>query len=242
MSQSVCGCPRITIMAIRRSAEMYFPLIEVEKTVDLGRLLVNIDDLDALMNLLGQGLDAESGEVFVQYNGGQFDEASDLRSLADHELAVLVVHAPSVYVVFSNCFASARGSADRVAFVEKWATDRRANLPTMLIAEMNRLPKTIVTIMMAISLSAILPLLASQLSIWDKIFWVSFALYISVSSYVLRRKFASPWGSYAIVHPVTHEHTRSENVQNRRHYRQTMIALFAVLIALSSLLVTIFLK
>jgi hypothetical protein len=64
---------------------------------DLGRVLVTIDDLAALMPLLKQ----DAPDLEVEFDDGYFTEAEELRTLSDMEMKSFRLKTPKVQVVLS---------------------------------------------------------------------------------------------------------------------------------------------
>ena len=110
-------------MAVHRRG---LPPQQTEPTrVDLGRLLVSIDDLNALMDVL-KAESQESDQIEIEFDGGSIDVPEDLRSLSDAELERLTIKAVDVEVLLSSDRAVAIGDENLCSAVYKlWARARR---------------------------------------------------------------------------------------------------------------------
>jgi hypothetical protein len=108
----------VTIHRVGPSPEPY--------RVELGKLLVTIDDLEALMTHLRE---RKPDDFQVEFDGGYLTDAADLEHLSDMELQSLRVKNSEVQVVLSPTDASAIG--DFVACQEVyrvWARSRQTEL------------------------------------------------------------------------------------------------------------------
>ena len=94
----------------------------------LGGVLVTIDDLDGLISLLSvasTGAPALLEEVRVEFNGGYFTEAADLRRLSDEELKSLRVVSPDKQIILSESEAVVIGSESVGRLIyQDWARAR----------------------------------------------------------------------------------------------------------------------
>jgi hypothetical protein len=95
--------------------------------VSLGRVRVTIDDLDALLKLLSDvPLPPGASPLAVEYDKGEFTEATDIQQLLDEELQDLRVKCGDLTVYLSPSRAEAVGPAELGAQVEnEWARDRQ---------------------------------------------------------------------------------------------------------------------
>jgi len=91
----------------------------------LGRVLVSIDDLTALLDVLAVE-SPPSSNYEIEFDGGSIDTPEDLRSLSDSELERLMVKTPDVEVVLSSDRAVAIGDSNMCSVVYKlWARGRQ---------------------------------------------------------------------------------------------------------------------
>jgi hypothetical protein len=92
---------------------------------DLGRVLVTIDDLRALLDLL-QSPASGLPNLQVEFNGGYFTDADDLRRLNDNEIRSLRIRTPLLEVVLDPFRAYAIGDDTAVKDVYRlWARARQ---------------------------------------------------------------------------------------------------------------------
>jgi hypothetical protein len=91
----------------------------------LGRVLVTIDDLEALCNLL-RNRSEQTDPIEIEFPGGTIGEAADLRELSDMELADIKVKAFDAEVVLSTEAAYCLGGPAVGEFVYRnWARARQ---------------------------------------------------------------------------------------------------------------------
>ena len=101
----------------------------------LGCIEVTTDDLEALLQLLqgerfvgADGHPARGKADRVEFDGGYFTEADDLRKMADDEIQRLAVSSASVRVVLGPRQAEAIGDTDAAAEVQRqWARPLRVS-------------------------------------------------------------------------------------------------------------------
>jgi len=92
---------------------------------ELGRVLVTIDDLAALMTLLTD----DTPELHIEFDGGYFTEAEELRTLSDIEVRSLRLQTPEVQVVLNSSDAFAVGERQEAEDVYRlWARARKTQL------------------------------------------------------------------------------------------------------------------
>jgi hypothetical protein len=90
---------------------------------NLGRVLVTIDDLDALIGLLRQS--DPSNDLTVQFEGGYFTDPEDMRRLSDQELKKLRINVNSVQVFLDSTQAIAIGHEETCDNIYRlWARPR----------------------------------------------------------------------------------------------------------------------
>lgn len=98
-------------------------------TTELGGVLVTIDDLDALISLVLE-LESRYGGTNtlcrVEFDGGYFTDAEDLRRLSDQEIQSLRIKTDSVQIVLNKKRAAAIASEECGQEVYRlWARTRR---------------------------------------------------------------------------------------------------------------------
>ncbi len=92
---------------------------------ELGRVLVTIDDLAALMTLLTD----DTPELRIEFDGGYFTEAEELRTLSDIEVRSLRLQTPEVQVALNSSDAFAVGERQEAEDVYRlWARARQTQL------------------------------------------------------------------------------------------------------------------
>ncbi|MCM3846828.1 hypothetical protein ND486_11570 [Pseudonocardia sp. DR1-2] len=107
-------------MAIHRVGQ---PTDRPTPSAELGRVLVTIDDLEALFKLLSNH---GTTEVRARFNGGHFTNPHDLRSLSDGELSYLSVETPAAQVQLRSNRASVVSPYDEIrGMVQHWASTRQ---------------------------------------------------------------------------------------------------------------------
>lgn len=100
---------------------------------DLGRLLVTIDDLAALITFLTRSTtdhhERLSTKVSVEFDGGIFTDAEDLRTLSDIEMRNLRLKSPKVLVVLNPTDVFVVGDRHEADDVYRlWARARQTSL------------------------------------------------------------------------------------------------------------------
>jgi hypothetical protein len=101
------------------------PLDHPPARVSLKRVQVTIDDLQALRETI-QRLTKDQSLPEVEFDGGTFDDSSDLASLADEELHALTIKSKSVEIRISYREAVAIGDKKIAqAIYQDWARTRQ---------------------------------------------------------------------------------------------------------------------
>ncbi|MCM3846827.1 hypothetical protein ND486_11565 [Pseudonocardia sp. DR1-2] len=94
----------------------------------LGGILLTIDDLDALLQIASK-FESPERPVKVNFIGGHFTDANDLRSLSDAELSQLTVIAGDLTVELSELRASVTSTVEEHRKdVVAWAAARRTKI------------------------------------------------------------------------------------------------------------------
>ena len=92
---------------------------------ELGRVLVTIDDLAALMTLLTD----DTPGLHIEFDGGYFTEAEELRTLSDIEVRSLRLRTPEVQVALNSSDAFAVGERQEAEDVYRlWARARKTQV------------------------------------------------------------------------------------------------------------------
>jgi hypothetical protein len=105
------------------------PTPDVEPTRrHLGRVLVTIDDLNALITIMrSEAVDPDS--VQVQFNGGYATEAGDISHLSNDEIVSLKIHSDNAEVNLEPTQATAVGTDLIVAKIDNmWARTRQTEI------------------------------------------------------------------------------------------------------------------
>lgn len=96
---------------------------------NLGRVLVTIDDLKALVEFLTRDREGMAAKIHVEFDGGYFTEAEELRTLSDIEMKSLRLKTQRVEVVLSPSDAFAVGDRQEADDVYRvWARARQTTL------------------------------------------------------------------------------------------------------------------
>ena len=96
----------------------------------LGRVRVTIDDLGALIELLSSLTSSPRSHIELAFDGGEFDDENDLRSLSDVELRSLRIKADGVEVILNDHDAVAIGRYEFAeAVLRSWARARPSPRP-----------------------------------------------------------------------------------------------------------------
>jgi hypothetical protein len=96
-----------------------------EISVSLGHLLITIDDFESLT----KQIHTHTGEnPFISFIGGHIDEAEDLRSLTERELADVRIQSAGVTVDLTRTSAFYRGPRGLGQQIQNWARSHRSPL------------------------------------------------------------------------------------------------------------------
>ena len=121
---------------------------------ELGRVLVTIDDLAALMTLLTD----DTPELHIEFDGGNFTEAEELRTLSDIGVRSLRLQTPKVQVFLNSSDAFAVGERQEAEDVYRlWARARKTqlrSLPIPLSAYILTLMSTVFMLSLAVLIFA----------------------------------------------------------------------------------------
>jgi hypothetical protein len=212
----------------------------------LRRVLVTIDDLDALLSLLvrlERDISTRDNEVLksslsMEFDGGTFTEPGDLRKMSDEELKRIVVKSRSVEVVLAPERAVAIGDpATTEQVYQSWARARQTRVrPKKLPRHRWATP----TIFALIGVMFFYVGLAhgnpdSIVSYFPA--FLSFALI--VGPFLAMRSL--PY-DFATVRAVSLDEFRKDRDTSARHWMMAAIALAGVVVALASTLATVLLR
>ncbi|MFJ8913560.1 hypothetical protein [Amycolatopsis sp. NPDC102389] len=215
---------------------------------NLGCVLVTIDDLDALMHLLSRNSTSPTLPV-VEFAGGSFDEAADIRLLSDAELRQLTIKTDLVEVVLAEVEARAIGDEEESLRVcTEWAQSRRTKISRL--RSLDRWEK-------ALSISMFLTLLAGAAgSLLSAIFkiklpgepdpsffttWPGAAFFPALLlGFIIA--LMTPATSGVIIKPVTLARYREDQTVGNRHWQTATISLSAVVVALTGWILTLLIK
>lgn len=203
----------------------------------LGRILVTIDDLKALVDVLvAQG--QSPGEIRIGFDGGEIDEPEDLRSLTDEELLRLTVRTPKIEIVLDAVQAVAIGDAQLASAVEIWARRRqhmgRAPGPSLG----NRLlKKWWLPSVMSPSI-AITVWLAIRDGLSTGFTWVVIGAQLLSIALILRvAALGAPPVSYAVIEPRTRDEVRKDSLAWKRHRTSIIMTAIGIVSAMAGVVV-----
>lgn len=110
--------------------------VETPRTIlSLGRVLVTIDDLAALVALIGEH-DGQSFQVEIEFHGGTIDAPSDLRELSNDEMGTVSIKTTEIEVLLSSRDAQCIGDPNIAKLVyTRWARPRQLRIEVRWRAE-----------------------------------------------------------------------------------------------------------
>ncbi|MGW4489765.1 hypothetical protein ACWEOE_38770 [Amycolatopsis sp. NPDC004368] len=210
---------------------------------DLGRVLVTIDDLRALINLVSE-LEEDSrsdSRPRMGFGGGEFEEPEDLVELTDAELEYIWIKSSNVEISFNAFHASAVGKKDLVdAIYNNWA---RARLTRDRPWIHKRMHTNSQSVFLAVGITggfSLLGMPADLLNPFTLIF-LSVTILTLVGALFVGRITLSR-GSYAVVRAVTLSEYRAMRVDSQRHWRTIAMSALAASIALAGIVVGLLFK
>lgn len=232
-------------MSIRRSAR---PDGTAGKTHvrPLGRLLVTVDDLDALLALMTPSA-RKAAKPRVEFVGGSFDSGSDLQKLSDNEMLSLRVLNKDVQVVLNNTAALAVGTEQSVDDIDRlWARSRQTKRSSNALQRQRSTPHfwlSVVIMISAINFSAI-SLLGSITGIQTPLFSnispianLMLGLLCAILGLALSIYLRAGPSTYAIVTPLSHAEIRNHNREELFPRRAWIVSIISVTVAAISVLV-----
>ncbi|MEW2504812.1 MULTISPECIES: hypothetical protein [unclassified Amycolatopsis] len=206
----------------------------------LGRVHVTIDDLEALRELLDEGLADGATRTEFEFDGGSFEEPSDLPKLSDAELRRIVVKSAKAEVILASTQAVAIGERHvSEAVYTRWARarqtkDRPGPRPSA------RYRAAAWPYLFAAVLAVITPLrIVSDMGAagWFLGGGLTFLAVVS-GTWSLQRLPKS----YAAVHAVSNEDYRKHRTEASHAWRSAMIGLTGVFVTLVIGVLTFVLK
>lgn len=235
---------------------------EESARVLLGRVAVTIDDLQALMDLLQEEHITSGSALIVEFEGGHFDNADDLRKISDIELRNLTIKSSRLEVRLSSDVAVAIGDANLCESVRRrWARHRVTRIRPEGIDSSKHL-QVAVSLASMVRLLVALFVLGIVLGVYFGVEgspageqveapaadtdWVSMAVGVLLGIVAIlvgvawMRYFYRP-PNYAVIIPVTLEEFRREQASDAKHWQNVAIALGALLIAAIGVLVSVLL-
>lgn len=196
----------------------------------LGRLLVTIDDLDALMNLLRQH---HGPTVAVNFEGGYFDQSEDLRRLSDEELETLRISADGITLFLEPtqaiAFSEQRESLERLYTL--WARSRQTRKEQPRLYRLSRLYPIgtgITGAMLSLLVFRLLQLAAEptgQPSLWFGAALVAVPVVYAIALY---RRACRNYATYAVIKPLSAHEYRQVNATNKWPRWTVIVAIAAI--------------
>lgn len=220
--------------------------LQAPHRVDLGHLLVTIDDIAALMTLLTL---PDGPKPSVEFIGGYFTEAKELRTLSDEEMKRLALKTPTVQVVLESSFAVAFGERSEVEDVYRlWARTRQAPAkPQLLTNRIYQASLALATIGVA-SLGLCADILyLHQVGPGGYILLLYIAIIglgTIIMALVLARSHKWYWNesSHAIVVPMSREQHRQQLSTEKYPRRSWIVAIISAIIAAISVAALVWIK
>lgn len=233
----------LTGVTVHRVGPMVPREVSLHRT-ELGRVLITIDDLAALMtHLAGYA----SGDLQVEFDGGYFTEPEELRTLSDMEMRSLRLKTPNVQVVLSPTEAFAIGDHEAAEEVYRvWARPRQTKrTPSIrLNSAMQNLSWTVLGFSVGVFAPVVLVIItalkrAPSPGITGLVIGV-LALIVLVTALILAGAFNRVRkSSYAIIEPLTLSEYRLR-LSTERYPRRSWIVAVAAIVATATVTIGIF--
>jgi hypothetical protein len=217
-------------------------------TQALGRVLVTIDDLESLIDLLGnlrekidRGPDADFSAVSdlkLEFDGGSFENAEDLRKLSDEELKRITVKTSKIEVILSPSEAFAIGDPVMAKKIyNQWARARQVKIRPEKRAWQIIL---VAGIFLSVGVAAAWASIAGgSAPVVSRIVIGALGIFSCVGSVLIFNAMPEP---FAVVRPVTLDEFRRERAVNNRHWIMATIALGSLCVALAGVLVAVLVR
>jgi hypothetical protein len=219
--------------------------------VDLGRILVTIDDIESLMTYLGRN-EEDSDNIVVEFNAGYFTKAKDLSKISPAELDLLLLKNSKVQVILNTYSAAAIGDFQEAQGVSNsWAESletkqkpprvRKDEIATIISASVLLILSVIAFAAFLLTQNVYLKVAQWYLRIGSA-FSLLGVLVLGLSIYILYiwdKRFKK--SSYAIVVPHTRDEYRRNELSQKYPRRAWIVAIIAAAIAAVSIAVNVWL-
>lgn len=191
----------------------------------LGRISVTIDDLDALLEIIRTlGIRKPIGHARpqrprVEFDGGSFDAAEELRKLSDEEMSSLRILTNDVQVLLNRSIAIAIGAHDHVdeiynSWARKRQTTRRPQMWPMrihgLLLALSSLFAFVAAAFAAVAVYTVVT--DASVAMWharSPVVNLLFSVACTIMAWLLMSNLGAG-DSYAIIEPSNHEEARKE--------------------------------
>lgn len=195
----------------------------------LGRVLVTIDDLDALITLVTQHA-ASPGHVRVSFNGGHLTDAADIRHLTDDELRTLKIATDRVEINLDRESATAVGERSISQEINTaWARTRQT---TVDFRAPRKIWLPLVSCLLGVA-GFVMAVLDEKSRAVTIVMGVLVCILFVLAAYLIvtgwRRAKTGPG---AIIKPMTMAEWRQLQVANQNPGRANVIASIAVIVAI----------
>jgi hypothetical protein len=201
----------------------------------LGHVAVSIDDLRALMDLLGDREDVD-GPVVVEFDEGDFDQAEDMRELGPQNLRELRVKAGDLVVHLAENRAEAIGPTELTAFVyNAWARARQTPAYPASWGFMQKYPYKSPLLLFGLFAFGFAVYLFRQVQDPQKVIWyvvvIGLLLFMGWILYK-SNKSAYDASNWAVIQPFTAHKIREAQ------QRKTTVPLWALIVTIIGLVIT----
>jgi hypothetical protein len=206
----------------------------------LGRVLVTIDDLEALITLIRENSTDEAAPPKMKFSGGTFTEPSDLRVLTDDEYEDIEIINSKIEVNLNSYFASAAGDPKLASLIQTaWARKRRTSKLPKYREREAWIERVIVAIVgvLGVLATTVLAIIRTESLKWA---WgIPALMIVAVLARIAVKKRARRWDSYALMVPLSLDEYRKLAGEQNRHLKSWIVALSATVIALIGVVVTL---
>lgn len=210
-------------------------------------MLVTIDDLEALVSEVARH---SNGSVpSLEFEGGTFNDPSDLRKLTDAELGRIVVKSPEIEVHLAPSEAKAIGDPRACeAVYSSWARSRQTRLRAERTLGWRKVLSAVWTgilyggFILLVS-AAPIGMYMQNNTLGPLARWIANAvLAISAAAvlFTVARRLAPP-ESWAVIRAITLDEFRKEAAISNRHWQTATISLGAIATTLAAALITVLL-
>jgi hypothetical protein len=205
----------------------------------LGRVLVTIDDLAALVDLVGSR-DGKSLPVSIEFPGGSIDKPEDLRALSNTEMESISVKTSEVEIILSVDSAEGIGDPDVVELVyTRWARTRQ--LKKEFRPREGPVILALVCLILILVISVWIERAALPVNIPPPtVLVIGFTFgALALFTIVVRRLYAA---RFARIYPGTLDEYRKDESSGKRQVVTWLIAILAVAISAIGVLLGILIK